>query len=49
MKRGKVGTLTSTAHVRKGGERITIVEAEVVQEEDDEVIALATGTYTPVG
>jgi acyl-coenzyme A thioesterase PaaI-like protein len=33
--------------VRKGGERITIVEAEVVQE--DEVTALATGTYTPVG
>jgi uncharacterized protein (TIGR00369 family) len=47
MKPGKVGTLTSTAQVRKGGERITIVEAEVVQEEDDEVIALATGTYTP--
>jgi uncharacterized protein (TIGR00369 family) len=49
MKPGKVGTLTSTAQVRKGGERITIVEAGVVQEEDDEVIALATGTYTPVG
>ena len=49
MKPGKPGTLTSSAEVRKGGERITIVEAEVVQEEDDEVIALATGTYTPVG
>ena len=51
MKPGKPGTLTSTAEVRKGGERITIVEAEVVQEgdEDGEVIALATGTYTPVG
>ena len=48
MKPGKPGTLTSTAQVRKGGERITIVEAEVVQDED-EVIALATGTYTPVG
>ena len=48
MRPGKPGTLTSTAEVRKGGERITIVEAEVVQEED-EVIALATGTYTPVG
>jgi len=48
MTPGKPGTLTSTAEVRKGGERITIVEAEVVQEED-EVIALATGTYTPVG
>ena len=48
MRPGKPGTLTSTAEVRKGGERITIVEAEVMQEED-EVIALATGTYTPVG
>ena len=49
MKPGKPGTLISTAEVRKGGERITIVEAEVVQEDDGEVIALATGTYTPVG
>ena len=49
MKPGKPGTLTSTAQVRKGGERITIVEAEVVQRDEDEVIALATGTYTPVG
>ena len=49
MKPGKPGTLTSTARVRKGGEQITIVEAEVVQEDEDEVIALATGTYTPVG
>jgi uncharacterized protein (TIGR00369 family) len=51
MKPGQPGTLTSTAQVRKGGERITIVEAEVVQgeEESGEVIALATGAYTPVG
>ena len=49
MKPGKPGTLTSSAQVRKGGERITIVEAEVLQEDEDEVIALATGTYTPVG
>jgi uncharacterized protein (TIGR00369 family) len=49
MKPGKPGALSSTAQVRKGGERITIVEAEVVQEDDDEVVALATGTYTPVG
>jgi acyl-coenzyme A thioesterase PaaI-like protein len=41
MKPGKPGTLTSNAQVRKGGERITIVEAEVVQEDEDEVIALA--------
>jgi uncharacterized protein (TIGR00369 family) len=49
MKPGKLGTLISTAEVRKGGEQITIVEAEVVQEGEDEAIALATGTYTPVG
>jgi uncharacterized protein (TIGR00369 family) len=49
MKPSRTGTLTSTAKVRKGGERVTIVEAEVVQEEDDEVVALATGTYAPVG
>jgi uncharacterized protein (TIGR00369 family) len=44
---GKAGTLTSTAQVRKGGKRVTIVEAEVTQE--GEVVALATGTYTIVG
>ena len=51
MKPAKQGTLTSTAEVRMGGERVTIVEAEVVQEEedDDEIVALATGTYAPVG
>jgi uncharacterized protein (TIGR00369 family) len=43
----KAGTLTSTAQVRKGGKRVTIVEAEVTQ--DSEVVALATGTYTIVG
>jgi uncharacterized protein (TIGR00369 family) len=49
MRPGKPGTLTSTAEVRKGGEQVTIVEAEVVQDEDDKVVALATGTYTPIG
>ncbi len=49
MKPGKPGTLTSSARVRKGGERITIVEAEVVQDDEEEAVALATGTYTPVG
>lgn len=48
MRPGKPGTLTSTAKVRKGGEQVTIVEAEVVQDEDDKVVALATGTYTPI-
>ena len=49
MRPGKQGTLTSTAQVRKGGQQVTIVEAELLQEEDDEVVALATGTYTPIG
>ena len=46
---GKPGTLTSTAEVRKGGKRVTIVEAEVSQEESGEVLALAIGTYTLIG
>ncbi len=45
---GRPGTLTSTAQIRKGGKRLIIVEAEVTQEDDDEVVALATGTYTRV-
>ena len=49
MKPGESGTLTSTAQVRMGGDRVTIVEAEVVQEDSGEVAALATGTYAPVG
>jgi uncharacterized protein (TIGR00369 family) len=44
---GQAGTLTSAAQIRKGGKRVTIVEAEVAQ--DGEVVALATGTYTIVG
>lgn len=46
---GKPGLLTSTAQVRKGGKRLVIVEAEVAQEDDGEIVALATGTYTRVG
>ena len=49
MAPGKPGALASEARVRKGGKRMTVVEAEVVQEEDGEVVALATGTYTIVG
>ena len=49
MRPGKTGTLASSAEVRKGSEQVTIVEVEVVQEEDDEVVELTTGTYTPIG
>lgn len=49
MNPGKPGTLVSTAQIRKGGKRVTIVEAEVSQEDSGEVVALATGTYTLVG
>jgi len=45
---GKPGVLSSTARIRKAGGRITIVEAEVSQEDSGEVVALATGTYTLV-
>lgn len=48
MEPGKPGTLSSTARIRKAGGRITIVEAEVSQEDSGEVVALATGTYTLV-
>lgn len=46
---GRPGKLTSTAQVRKGGKRLVIVEAEVAQEDDGEIVALATGTYTRIG
>ena len=45
---GKPGSLSSAARIRKAGGRITIVEAEVSQEDSGEVVALATGTYTLV-
>ncbi len=45
----KPGAIVSEARVRKGGKRMTVVEAGVLQEEDGEVAALATGTYTIVG
>ena len=48
MEPGRPGKLSSTAQVRKAGGRITIVEAEVSQEDSGEVVALATGTYTLV-
>ena len=38
------GTLVADAQVRKRGRRITIVEAEVTQ--DDELVAHAIGTFT---
>jgi uncharacterized protein (TIGR00369 family) len=49
MAPAKPGVVASRAWVRKGGKRVTVVEAEVVQEGDEEVVALATGTYTVVG
>ncbi len=49
MEPAQQGTLTATAQVRKGSKRATIVEAEVVQEDSDEVVALASGTYAPIG
>ena len=41
---GQPGRLVATAHVRKKGKRITIVECEIQQEGD--LVALALGTFT---
>lgn len=41
---GRPGELRAVAKVRKRGKRITIVEAEVTQE--DELVALALATFT---
>ena len=41
---GKPGELVAEAAVRKRGKRITVVEAEVIQ--DGEHVALALGTFT---
>lgn len=49
MRPGKPGTLVASARVRKGGGKITVIEAEVLQQEDGEVVALATGTYALLG
>jgi uncharacterized protein (TIGR00369 family) len=49
MEPAQQGTLNATAQVRKGSKRATIVEAEVVHEDSGEVVALASGTYAPIG
>ena len=49
MEPAQQGTLTATAQVRKGSKRATIVEAEVVHEDSNEVVAIASGTYAPIG
>ena len=45
---GEAGPLQAAALVRKRGKRVTIVEAEVTDGEG-ELVALALGTFTPVG
>ncbi len=45
---GRLGRIVATAHVRKRGRLVIVVEAEVHQDDTDELIALAIGTYTPV-
>jgi uncharacterized protein (TIGR00369 family) len=46
---GHPGLLVAVADVRKRGRRFTVVHAEVVQEDDDEVVAVAVGTFTTFG
>ena len=40
------GRLTATARVRRRGSRFTVLEVDV--EQDDKVVAFATGTFTTV-
>ncbi len=49
LEAGRPGTLVSTAQVLKRGKRFTVIAAEVVQEDDGEVVAEAIGTFTTVG
>jgi uncharacterized protein (TIGR00369 family) len=46
---GHPGVLVAAADVRKRGRRFTVVHAEVVQEDDGEVVAVAVGTFTTFG
>ena len=46
---GKEGVLLATARVHKKGKRFTVLEAEVIQEADDTLVAFATGTFTTIG
>jgi acyl-coenzyme A thioesterase PaaI-like protein len=46
---GHPGMLVAVADVRKRGRRFTVVHAEVVQEDDGEVVAVAVGTFTTFG
>lgn len=45
---GAPGAIHATAHVRKVGRRFTVVEAEVT-DSDEQVLAVATATFTTVG
>jgi uncharacterized protein (TIGR00369 family) len=43
---GQPGELVARATVRKRGKRLTIVEAEVTQNEGEDLVALALATFT---
>ncbi|MDQ3646053.1 MAG: PaaI family thioesterase [Actinomycetota bacterium] len=42
------GRLVATAHIRKKGKRLVVLEAEVVQDDTGEAVAFATGTFTTI-
>lgn len=46
---GRPGLLVATAEVRRRGRLFTVVQAGVVQAEDDETVAEAIGTFTSTG
>lgn len=43
---GELGTLVAEARVRRKGNRFTVLEAEVTQQESGEHVAYATATFT---
>ena len=42
------GTLLASARIHKKGKRFTVLEADVVQEDSEELVAFATATFTTV-
>ena len=42
------GALLASARIHKKGKRFTVLEADVVQEDSEELVAFATATFTTV-
>jgi uncharacterized protein (TIGR00369 family) len=46
LKPGKPGRIIASAELRKRGKRLSVVEADVVQEETGDTVAHAVGTFS---